>query len=137
MCNVVVGNQYGESLVAVPMQFAQGVIAPVPRLTIDPPGPYSHLQTVEVHGSGFPPGLDLKGDLGQCPAELDTAVEERCGYDLAVETVVDSRGEFNATIRLYDSLAQTGTCVTGPGCVLAWVIQNGPIAASVPLEFRQ
>lgn len=49
----------------------------------------------------------------------------------------DTNGEFTASIRLYDSLPLTGTCVAGPGCVLAWVIPHGPIATSIPLEFRQ
>lgn len=82
-CNVVLSSLHGEPAVEVPMRFADGVIAPVPRLTIDPPGPYTDGQVVEVRGSGFPPGYDLSGNLGQCPADKDTAVEERCGYALA------------------------------------------------------
>lgn len=136
-CDVVIANLHGQPLLEIPVRFADGVVAPTPRLEISPPGPYSDRQVVEVRGFNFPPGIDLNGDLGQCPADKDTAVEERCGYDLAEPTIVDSSGRFTATVRLYDSLALTGSCVDGPGCVLAWVIQNGPIAASIPLEFRQ
>jgi len=135
-CAVVITRQ-SEPLLRLPLTFAPGVLASVATLSIDEPPPYTNRQEVTVRGFGFPPGFDLNGHLGQCPADKDTAVEERCGYELDESVVVDANGEFVTTVRLFDSLTFTGTCVTGAGCILAWVIVHGPIAASVPLSFRQ
>jgi hypothetical protein len=130
-CAVVI-NDRGRRLAEVPVNFATGVTAPVPRLELDPPGPYAEGQQVTVHGSGFRPGLDIGGQLGQCPADLDTAVQERCAYSLFGLTV-ESDGTFTATFTPERSLLFTGSCVDEPGCLLAWVIPHGPIGASAPL----
>jgi hypothetical protein len=133
-CAVVVSD--GDARVAeVPFRFAPGVKATVAELRLDPPGPHTDGQMVTVHGTGFPPGFDLGGHLGQCPADKDTAVEERCGYAVITPIIVDPDGTFTVTLPLSDSLIFTGSCMTGPGCVLAWVLNHGPIAASVPLGF--
>jgi hypothetical protein len=133
-CAVVISDDDTRTA-EVPFRFAAGVKATVPELRLDPPGPYTDGQMVTVHGTGFPPGFDLGGHLGQCPADKDTAVEERCGYPVITPIIVDPDGTFTVTLRLSGSLTFTGSCVTGPGCVLAWVLNHGPIAASVPLDF--
>jgi hypothetical protein len=132
-CAVVVSDR-GQRRLEAPVTFAAGVTAPTPQLELDPPGPYSEGQEVTIHGSGFRPGLDISGQLGQCRAHLDTAVEERCAYPSAFwGLIVDSDGAFTATFTPERSLALTGSCVGEPGCLLAWVIPHGPIGASAPL----
>jgi hypothetical protein len=137
LCAVVVTADAGRRVVEVPVTFAANVVAPVPELRLDPPGPYTDGQEVTVHGSGFRSGLDLGGQLGQCPAHLDTAVAERCGYPspLMGSLLVGEDGTVTATLTLAQSLAFTGSCVGEPGCVLAWVIPHGPIGARALLEF--
>jgi hypothetical protein len=134
-CAVVLGTDEVDRAAEVPFRFAAGVTASVPELRLDPPGPYVDGQTVTVEGTGFPPSFDVVGNLGQCPADKDTAVEERCAYPLTTPVIVEADGTFTMPVQLSASLASTGTCVTGPGCVLAWVLNHGPIAASVPLDF--
>jgi hypothetical protein len=136
-CAVVVTGDAGRRLVEVPVTFAANVVAPLPELRLDPPGPYTDGQEVTVHGSGFRAGVDLSGHLGQCPAQLDTAVAERCGYpsQLSGPILVGADGTFMATLALAQSLPLTGSCIGEPGCVLAWVIPHGPIGARVPLNF--
>jgi len=134
-CAVVLGTDEVTRVAEVPFRFAPGVTASVPELRLDPPGPYTDGQTVTVHGTGFPPGLDLGGHLGLCPADKDTAVEERCNYPVITPITVGADGTFTVTMPLSDELTFAGPCATGPGCVLAWVIDHGPIAASVPLDF--
>lgn len=134
-CAVVVVGDAGR-LVEAPVTFASNVVAPVPELRLDPPGPYSDGQEVTIHGSGFRSGLDLSGQIRQCPANLDTAVTERCGYppQLTGPIVVGEDGTFTATLTLTQSLPLTGSCVGELGCVLAWVIPHGPIGARAPLD---
>lgn len=135
-CAVVITDDDGERVEQTPISFAPGAEAPVPQLRIEPPGRYVDRQVVTVGGTGFPPGFDMASHLGICPADKDTAQEERCGYPTATEPViVDDAGNFTTSLQLYDTLTFTGSCTTAPGCLLAWVLVNGPIAASVPLEF--
>ena len=133
----VVDGSLPAGHVEVPISFAPGTPTPNPRLVLDPPGPYADGQEVTVRGSGFRPGIEISQDLGQCPADKDTRIEERCGYDLGLSVVADDEGRFTTTFRLSNSLIYTGSCVTGPGCVLGWVIPHGPTLAKVPLTFRE
>jgi hypothetical protein len=128
----------GLAVVSTPVAFAEGVVAPVPSLRIEPTGPYRDGQHVTVRGSGFRPGHSLLGEIGQCPADKDTATEERCGYDLwtsVADVVPDADGRFTTTVRLVEQLAFTGTCRGEPGCVLGWVIPHGTTLAKVRLTF--
>jgi hypothetical protein len=136
-CTVVVVDR-GDRLVEAPIAFAPGAAAPIPRLVLDPPGPHTAGREVTIHGSGFRPGYDLGGHLGQCPANLDTAIEERCVYpsELRGPIVVAADGTVTASFRPTGSLVFTGSCVGGPGCVVAWVIPHGPIGASAPLAIE-
>ncbi len=119
----------------MPYRFADGVAAPEPELILEPAGPYSDGQEITVRGHGFRPGLDLTGQLGQCPADKDTAVEDRCSRGELAPAVVAEDGTFSTTFRLSQSLMFTGSCVTGPGCHLGWVIPHGTTLAKVPLTF--
>ena len=93
-------------------------------LTLEPPGPYVDRQEVTVHGRDFPPGIDLTDNIGQCPADKDTAVEERCGYGFppGAPIIVDEDGEFTITVPVFESLdssfpqAGIGTLRTLAGC---------------------
>jgi hypothetical protein len=134
-CAVVLGNDEVTRVLEVPFRFAAGVTASVPELQLDPPGPYVDGQTVTVHGTGFPPGSDLGGHLGLCPADKDAAVEERCNYPVITPIIVRADGTFTVQMPLSDELTLAGSCATGPGCILAWVLDHGPIATSVPLDF--
>lgn len=134
-CAVAVRTPSYARLASASIRFADDVVAPTPTLVLDPPGPYVDDQEITVRGSGFPPGVNMGRNLGQCPADKDTAVEERCSYAFTEALVADD-GTFTMTRRLSDALAFTGSCVTGPGCVLGWVILHGTTVAKVPLEFR-
>ena len=134
-CSVVLGDANVDRVAEVPIRFAPGVSASFPELRLDPPGPYVDGQTVTVEGTGFPPSFDVVGRLGLCPADKDTAVEERCHYPVSTPIAVDADGTFTVQMRLSDELTFAGSCVTGPGCLVAWVLNNGPIAASVLLDF--
>jgi hypothetical protein len=136
-CTVVISDR-DERLVEAPITFAPGAVAPVPRLVLDPPGPHAADQEVTIHGTGFRPGYDVGGHLAQCPAHLDTAVEERCAYSfaLAAPIIVSDDGTFTASFRPTESLLFTGSCVGEPGCVVAWVIPNGPMGASARLTME-
>jgi hypothetical protein len=132
-CVIRVHSDISASAGQAPISFAPDAVAPVPRLSLSPSGPYQDQQEVTVTGTGFPPGFDISSGIGQCPADKDTAVEERCGYgSIATDTViVDEDGRFTTTIRMY---AQP--CRTEAGCVLGWVLTHGPTLAKVPLTFR-
>ena len=136
-CSVVISDR-GIRLVELPIAFDRGVVTPVPRLELDPAGPYTEGQEVTVHGTGFRPGIDVSRHLGQCPALLDTAVEERCAYPFVrgAPITVGADGTFTATFAPAASLPLTGSCVGEPGCLLAWVILHGPIGASAPLDIQ-
>lgn len=135
-CSVRLLDAGGTMIAEAPLGFGADVVAPMPRLTIEPEGPYVADQEVEVRGTGFPPGIDIGSQLGQCPADLDTAVAERCSRPAAfTSVVVAADGTFRVPIRLSDNLIFTGSCVTGPGCVLGWVIPHGPTVTAVPLTF--
>lgn len=136
-CSVVISDR-GVRLVELPIAFDRGVVAPVPRLEIDPPGPYTEGQEVTIHGTGFRPGFDISPHLGQCPTHLDTAIEERCAYPFVLEgpIIVGAAGTFTASFRPTASLPLTGSCIGEPGCVFAWVILHGPIGASAPLDMQ-
>ncbi len=135
---VLVVDDPASDVRSAPIRFTVGTTAPEPTLELSPPGPYTDRQVVTIRGTGFPPGRDLAGEIGQCPAHLDTAVEERCGYDPALlgSLLVDDGGNFTIDVTLFESLSLTGTCVGPPGCLLAWVLPHGPIASSVPLIFN-
>lgn len=117
--------------------FAPGTRAPIPTLKIEPSGPYDDGQEVTVSGTGFPAGLDVARWIGVCPAHLDTAREERCGYPSVFSSVVVGQdGTFTMATVLRAGTA-AGRCSDLPsGCVLAWVLNHGPIAASTPVRFR-
>jgi hypothetical protein len=136
-CTIQLRDPAGTTVAEAPVAFGAGVYAPMPLLTVEPDGPHVDDQEVEVRGTGFPPGIDVGPQLGQCPAHLDTSVEERCARPNAFSpVVVADDGTFTTRLRLSNSLLFTGSCVSGPGCVLAWVIPHGPIATSVPLTFE-
>ncbi len=133
-CAVALTTAGGEVVVRTTLGFASDVVAPIPSLQVDPAGPYVDGHQVTVRGSGFRPGHDVAGEIGQCPADKDTATQERCSYDLAA-AIVDASGRFTTTIRLNESLIFTGSCRGAPGCVLGWVIPQGTTLAKVPLTF--
>lgn len=118
------------------LSFLDGAAVDEPRLTLDPTGPYTDGQVVQVRGTGFKPGSHVGGRIGQCPAGLDTRREERCGYTDVGENLVAEDGTFTSTIVLRESLMLTGSCREGPGCLVGWVINHGPTVAEVPLTFR-
>jgi hypothetical protein len=131
-CEIQVLDANG-ALARVPIEFDPAVVTAFATLTLDPPGPYADQQDITVRGHSFPPGIDLSSDIGQCPADKDTAVEERCGYGITPEKAVfvNDNGTFTMTFRVF-----RGTCATGAGCVVAWVISHGSIAARTePLTF--
>lgn len=132
-CAVVVSNPADVPVAEVPVSFAEGVKAPTPQLGVDPPGPYSHLQAVTVHGSGLRPGLAVDGHIAQCPADGGHIFNSLCVRPLIDGPMVDASGQFEATVYLWGH----GPCRTGSGCTLAWVLPDGPTAASVPIEFRE
>lgn len=136
-CSVAVYDDGGLRLAAVPLTLGDEVVAPVPELSIDLPGPYVDDQVVTLSGTGFPPGFDVGRWIGQCPNDKDTAVEERCTYPSAFAPVtVGADGRFSMEVRLSASLMFTGSCVTGPGCHLGWVLNHGPTVAKAFLEFE-
>jgi hypothetical protein len=118
------------------IRFIEGLVPPTPMLRIEPAGPYRDGQEVTIVGSGFPPGIDLSGDIGQCPADKDTAVEERCGYDLR-PVATDRAGSFTTTRTLYTTSPFGVDWATDPGSVLGWVLNHGPTVAVVELDFVQ
>lgn len=132
-CSVSVRTQEGEVVTGAPITFAPGIEAPVPQLTVVPPGPYVEDQEVTVRGTGFPPGVDVGPELGICPVGLDTAVEERCIRPLAFTSVeVGADGTFVTELQLgFSTLA--GHCGIGPECHLGWVLNHGPTVATAPL----
>jgi hypothetical protein len=132
-CVILIDDFDGTAIAVGPLQFEPGVEPLLPSMTIEPAGPYRDGQIVTVNGVGFPPGEDVGTHLGRCPAWLDTRVEERCAYSLGGPTV-EADGTFSASITLNSGLL-VGSCLDEPGCVLAWVIPNGPTVAEVPLPF--
>lgn len=136
-CDIKIRDNVGN-FAQVPIEFDPDVITAFATITLEPPGPYADRQDITVRGRSFPPGIDLSSDIGQCPADKDTAVEERCGYGIDPEKAVfvDDNGNFTMTFRVFESLLFTGSCATGAGCVIAWVIPKGSIAAqTAPLMF--
>ncbi len=132
-CVIQVGAEGSEAAASAPIGFAPDAVAPAPRLEVSTPGPYQDQQVVTVTGTGFRPGQDIGWEIGQCPNDKDTAVEERCGYDtIGDAVVVDEAGTFSLEVRLH----RTGACGQPAGCHLGWVINHGPTLAKVPLEFR-
>jgi hypothetical protein len=91
---------------------------------------------VTVTGTGFRPGIDVGGSIGQCPNDKDTATEERCVYSVIGSTIVADDGTFTMQVTLQESLMFTGSCKEGAGCHVGWVIAHGPTLAKVPLTFR-
>jgi Neocarzinostatin family len=134
-CTVVIFDSNEDRIMEVPYRFAEDVTAPEPELILEPDGPYSDGQDITVRGNEFRPGLDISGQIGQCPSDKDTSVEERCGYSLTGPVIVAEDGTFSSTFRLFDSLMFTGSCVTGPGCHLGWIIPHGTTLAKAPLTF--
>jgi len=110
--------------------------SPTPGLEVNPRGPYRDQQDVEVRGVGFEPGT-LRGGIGQCPAGVDTARFERCGYwDVDTPVVVAADGTFTLTVRLFATTPHGVSCQEPPGCVLAWVPPRESMVAAVALDFR-
>lgn len=139
-CAVVVRVEAGMRRVEVPLTFDEGVTAPVPALQLEPSGPYSDGQDVTVLGSGFPPGVEISGELRQCPTDIEPGDEGLCigsGGGAGGKVVIGPSGAFRATTRVWETLPPTGhSCAAEPGCVFGWVIPNGPLVASIPLEFE-
>jgi hypothetical protein len=136
-CRLQLFDEVGaEVTTSTRLSFGAGAAVDEPRLVLDPVGPYSDGQEVEVRGSGFRPGTTVGGKLGQCPAGLDTRREERCGYGAGFGDVVSDEGTFVVRMTVRDALIFTGSCREGPGCMVAWVINHGPTVAEVPLTFR-
>jgi hypothetical protein len=133
-CQIAVVDDAGRTAGSVPVSFASDAVAPIPVLSISPTGPYRDQQEVTVTGTGFPPGADLGGQIGQCPDGLDTAVEQRCGYSSIGSAIVADDGTLELRVRLTSSLLFTGPCHKN-GCHLGWVLNHGPTVAKVPLEF--
>lgn len=138
-CRVVVFDQGSAPLTGAeaPFRFAAGVVAPVPTLTIDEPPPYRDDQTVMVRGAGFRPGATDSAPIGQCPAHLDTAREERCGRGTGIVTVtVGADGTFTVPFNLR---RRTGAllfdCSAPASCHLGWVLHHGTTIAKLPLTF--
>lgn len=130
-CAIRIRNESFQDQASVPISFAPDVDAPVPELVIDPAGPYAPGQEVTVRGTGFPAGAVVR--LGQCPAGLDTAAEERCVYPAALYAiVVEADGTFTATTDLSLGTA-IGPCGPDRPCHLGWVITRGPTVATAPL----
>jgi hypothetical protein len=123
-------------LAAAPLAFASDAATAQPRLRISPSGPYYDQQEVTVTGTGFRPGIDVGGEIGQCPNDKDTAKLAACAYSVIGSTIVDEQGRFTMTIRVIENTLFTN-CKAGAGCHLGWVIINhGPTLAKVPLTFR-
>jgi hypothetical protein len=136
-CRVqVLTDAFSPAAVSAPIAFAPGVVAPIPRLVLDPAGPYVDGQEVLVRGSGFVPGTTVGGHLAQCPAGLDTRKEERCTYGAGFGDVVSGDGTFAVSVPVQESLLYTGSCREGSGCLVGWVISKGPTVAAVPITFR-
>ncbi|HXH58209.1 neocarzinostatin apoprotein domain-containing protein [Iamia sp.] len=130
-CAITIRDERFQVQAAVPISFAPGVEAPVPELVIDPAGPYVPDQQVTVRGTGFPAGAVVR--LGQCPADLDTAAEERCVYPAVLYAiVVAADGTFTATTDLSLGTA-LGPCGPDRPCHLGWVLNHGPTVATAPL----
>ena len=135
-CEVVVGSNRGpDRSPRAAISFAPDVVAPTPRLELEPAGPYVDAEVVTVRGTGFPPEIDVGARIAQCPADKDTAVENLCGYSHVEPLVVDPDGRFTMSMKLYDGLTPTGTCRGEPGCVLGWVLPMGTTIAKVRLDF--
>lgn len=134
-CSVTVEDDTNV-VVRLPFTLGQAEQLPEPRLHIDPAGPYHDQQDVTVTGTGFRPGIEVGGAIGQCPNDKDTSIEERCSYwDISSHTIGED-GTFRMTVRLFQSTLFTGSCKDGPGCHLGWVLDKGPTLAKVPLTFR-
>jgi hypothetical protein len=125
----------GERLAIAELRFAEGVTAPVPTLVISPAGPYRDKQDVTLTGEGFPPGIPIGDQIGQCPDGKDTAIELRCTYPTLGRATAADDGTFSVTVRVRDSLLFTGPCNGATGCHLGWVIPHGPTVAEAPLTF--
>lgn len=135
-CRVVIQDRSSEPAAQVPIAFAPGTPVTTPRLAIDPAGPYADRQDVVVRGAGFRPGIDVGGEIAQCPNGKDTRTEERCGRWSIASLIVGDDGSFALPYRLFAATPLGVSCVTEPGCHLGWVINHGPTVAAVPLTFR-
>ena len=133
-CAVVLREDYEQPIGQVAITFGDDVVAPVPRLSISPAGPYVGGQTVDVTGTGFPPGTDVGGQIGQCPDGKDTSIEERCTYSVLASTIVGDDGTFAMTVRIQATISTSGPCADETGCHLGWVLPHGPTIAKVHLD---
>ena len=141
-CEIQITDDLGDRYAGAALTFAPGVDPAVPELQLSPAGPYRDDQELTLTGTGFPPGVDIAGQIGQCPADLDTAVEERCtrpalalGLGEPGLPVADD-GTFSLRIRLTDTLVFTGSCRDEPGCHIGWVLPHGPTVATAPAHLR-
>jgi hypothetical protein len=133
-CVLQVEHDVEGVLAWAPLSFAPGVETTLPSLTIEPAGPYFDGQVVTVSGIGFPPGAYIPESLARCPSGVDTRYDRRCTNVLDTGTTVARDGRFTVAVTLREA-GQYGSCLDEPGCVLAWVIPNGPTVAEVPLPF--
>ena len=132
-CHLLVEEMTGpRSAASGPITFAAGVVAPTPALTLDPPGPYLHQQTVTVRGTGFPPGRDIGSELAQCPGDGQGPNAASCGYG-SVSTWVAADGTFTLERKVFAFTLPAGAC-SDTGCVLGWLVGQGTTIAAVPIE---
>ena len=130
-CSIEIRDELGIEIIEATVRFAPGVVAPVPRLRLEPAGPYRDGQTVTVVGTGFPTGFDIARWLGTCPADAAPETEAPCTYqDINRHVFIDRSGRFTTTFRAY----RAGPCSSVAGCVFSWILNHGPAGASVPLE---
>lgn len=125
----------GAAVGEVPVSFADDVVAPVPVLELDPPGPYEDRQRITVRGRGFPPGVTLAGEEGldQCVPGKETSMPGLCSArDMDVDVGAD--GTFTRTVWVDSSLGFPDSCAVD--CVLGWRLDKGPLLVSVPLDFE-
>ena len=128
-CAATLVSRDGRPPVQVSFSFAPDVVAWTPQLRIVEPAPYRHGQTITLRGSGFRPGLDVRQQIGLCPADKDTSVEERCIYQPTPAVVADD-GTFTKEVTL-----PSYGCNLGPGCHLGWVIPKGVTLGAVRVPF--
>jgi len=57
-------------------------------------------------------------------------------FDAFRSVIVDDDGCFSVDLPVRASLALAGSCVTGPGCHLGWVLNHGPTVAKAFLDFE-
>lgn len=134
-CVVVLTSGPGGVVVEAPFGFAADVVAPVPEMWLEPSGLYEPGQVVTLHGRGFPGGMSLVAwTIMLCPAQLEPLAGWQCSNSQLGDggaAQVGDDGSFTTTI----TITGNDACRTPGGCVLSWVIPNGPAIISIPIPF--